>query len=176
MRKYGLHGDSRLHYGRIPFTHKYGRVFFLGLLINENNLRINLQEQERIERRIESLRPLLKHEDGDNKGQLWGSDQGGTDHCDLSPLLHDSSGFFHSLKSQTTSTQQNPHPQVTKSYEKGITILQQKLEDTKFQQSQLSCKLNEVETMLPDLVKRNYEIHSERPKMIPTKGVGERLC
>lgn len=166
-RKYGLHGDNRLHYGHIPFAHKYDRVFFLGLLIDEYNLRMNVQEQERIERKINSLRPPLEPDDPDNEEWLWDVDEPGINSSDLSPLLRESSGLFHKSEPKTTQIpvfQKSLHPRVTKSHEKGIKILQHKLDDVKYQHSQLSRKLYEMETMLPDLVKQNYETIRKDPK------------
>ena len=167
MRKYGLHGDNRLHYGHIPFVHKYDRVFFLGLLIDEYNLRMNVQEQERIERKINSLRPPLEPDDPDNEEWLWDVDEPGINSSDLSPLLRESSGLFHKSEPKTTQIpvfQKSLHPRVTKSHEKGIKILQHKLDDVKYQHSQLSHKVYEMETMLPHLVKQNYETIRKDPK------------
>lgn len=167
MRKYGLRGDNRLHYGNIPFVHKYDRAFFLGLLIDEYNLRMNMQEQERIERKIKSLCPPLESNDPDNEEWPWDVDEAGIDYSDRSPLHRDSSGLFHQAEPKTTQIpvfQKTLHPRVTKSHEKGIEILQHKLDDVKYQHSQLSHKLYEIETMLPGLVKKNYELIRKDPK------------
>ncbi|KAJ5246543.1 hypothetical protein N7468_001526 [Penicillium chermesinum] len=167
VRKYGLHGDNRLRYGHIPFLHKYDRVFFFDLLIDEYNLRMNMQEQERIERKMNSLCPPLGSDDPDNEEWLWDVDEAGIDYSDLSPLLLDSPGSCHEERpksAQVSVSQKTLHPRVTKSHEKGIKILQHKLDDTKYQHSQLSRKLYETETMFPDLVKQNYEAIRKDPK------------
>lgn len=136
VRKYGLHGDNRLHYGHIPFAHKYDRVHFLELLIDEYNLRINMQEQDRIKRKLNSLFPPLASDDSanidyadDEKG-LSDVDEAGTNCSDLSPLLHHSSGVsdqYPQVESNTTrilAFQKTLQPRVIKSREKGIKILQ----------------------------------------------------
>lgn len=176
VRKYGLHGDNRLHFGHIPFVHKYDRVHFLALLIDEYNLRLNMQEQERIERRLYSLLPPLgsdnsEHRDypDDEKG-ICDVYETGTDCNELSPLLHHSSGVSYQYPQVEPNTTQIPafqktlQPRATKSREEGISILKHKLNDAKRQHSLLSQKLYEIESMLPDEVKRNYESIRKDPK------------
>ncbi|KAJ5080923.1 hypothetical protein N7456_013633 [Penicillium angulare] len=167
VRRYGLHGDNRLHYGHIPFVHKYDRAFFFDVLIDEYNLRMSLQEQERIERRINSLLPPPESDDHENEEWTWGDDEAEADYSDLSPLLRDSSGVVHHGEPKTNQIPVCPktlHSRVPKSHEKGIKILQQKLEDTKYQHRELTHKLHEAETMLPDLIRQNYEYIRKDPK------------
>lgn len=167
VRKYGLRGDNRLHYGHIPFVHKYDRAPFLGLLIDEYNLRVNMQEQERIQRRIISLRPAMEYDDLDNSEWPVLSDEDQGDYSDLIPLIQDSSHSIYDLERQTAQIaicRKAIRPHVTKSREKGILILQRKLEDVKSQHMELSRRLYEVEVILPEFVRQNYDWIRQDPK------------
>lgn len=159
MRKYGLQGDNRLHYGNIPFIHKYDRSVFLGLLVDEYSLRMNVQEQERIQRRIDGLRSLETVE-REYEDEEWADIEDIEMEDDLSPLLRDSYS--------TDRTEQIGSSSVTfekaKSHEKGIKILKQKLSDVKSQHAHLSRTIYEYESMLPSPVKKTYESLRKNPK------------
>lgn len=114
MRKYGLHGDNRLHYGHIPFTHKYDRVFFLGLHIDEYNFRMSMQERDRVERKLKSLYPSLESDDPDNEEWLQDIDQAKVDYSDLSPLLR----YLSSYNQLEPKTIQFPVSRTTNLFEK----------------------------------------------------------
>ncbi|KAJ5263845.1 hypothetical protein N7478_011450 [Penicillium angulare] len=123
-------------------------------------IEISFLQQERIERKINSLRPPLESDVLYNEEQQRDLDEVGIDYSDLSPLLRDSSGVLHQEEPKTTQIpvfQTTLCPRVTKFHEKGFKILQHKLDETNHQRSQLSRRLYEMETMLPDLVKQNYE-------------------
>jgi hypothetical protein len=91
------------------------------------------------------------------------------DYSDLSPLLHDLSLFLSyeelNLKSaEIPVLQKILRPQVTKSNEKWIQVLQNMLYDAKYRHSDLSRKLHEVETMIPDSIKPSYDSIWKDPK------------
>lgn len=74
VKKYGLPGDNRLHYGRIPFVHKYDRSYFLALLVSEYKLRMSMQKRERLERNMNIRYPPPGY---DGRPQVPKSDENG---------------------------------------------------------------------------------------------------
>jgi hypothetical protein len=82
------------------FTSTIG-FFLLGLLLDEYNLRMNIQEQERIERRIK-----------DEEWPTDGVEEVEVDYSDRAPLLHNSSPI------QIPVSPKTPRPQVTKPNQK----------------------------------------------------------
>ncbi|KAJ5569296.1 hypothetical protein N7450_011782 [Penicillium hetheringtonii] len=106
-------------------------------------LRMNVQEQERIQRRIDGLRSYWEPAYQEDEEWMNGEDVEDIeiDDNDSSPLLHDS----HHHAGQMESTIQ-------------------KLYDVKAQRSQLSRKLYEAEAMLPPAVKKAYDSIRKNPK------------
>lgn len=122
VSKYGLRGDNRLHYGNIPFFHKYDRSFFLPLLVHEYSLRMNVQEQERIQRRIDGLRSYWEPAYQEDEEWMNGEDVEDIeiDDNDSSPLLHDSHHHAGQMESTIVISEKLPRRKATESHEKGI--------------------------------------------------------